>query len=207
VLRDIQRPELLGEAHQLYQETVDRLVAPGIATPQAILATLHVLTVAEATSNSVRGPFSVAIIRENGIWMDDPPFIADMVSRLRDIETWTNHILLACSDTSISPAKLGELLSEFGARAVALHQAQIQRVAQLQVNKGLFIINDSYARLPPGAVLSISESGPVSVQCDTPWPDWYRAGVAKIRKLEEQKKVDNPTPSDAQTSESAEHGS
>ena len=190
VLRDVQAPELLGEAHQLYAETVDRLIATGITIPQAILATLHVLTVAEATSNSVKSPLSLAIIRENGIWMDDPPFIVDMVSRLRDIETWTNHILLACSDTSISPAKLGELLSEFGARAVALHQAQIHRVAQLQVDKGLFIINDSYSRLPPGTVLTIPESGPISVECDVSRPPWWAPG----------------TPSDPQAPEDKEEG-
>ena len=201
VLEDLREPALIGDAHELYSEIVDRLFAPGMTVPQAILVSLHVLTIAEATSNSVKGPFSVAIIRENGIWMDDPPFIVDMVSRLKDIEAWTNHVLLACADTSISPGKLGELLTEFSARAVGLHQAQIQRVAQMQVDKGLFIINDSHPRLPPGTRLTIPEMGSISVGCDIDVPDWYKAGWEKLKKMEEERRAkEQATPPDLHTS-------
>jgi hypothetical protein len=75
------------------------------------------------------------------------------------------------------------MLTEFSTLVDTLHFLQIQHVAQMQVDAGLYLVNDSHPRLPPGTMLTIPESGPITVECDQTIPEWYQQAWAEHEKL------------------------
>lgn len=156
VLREVRTPELMGDAHELYAELAARLMAADMTMPQAILATLHVLTVAEATSNSIRGPHSIAVIRENGIWMEKPDYITSMTQRLQAFERQVNNIFLACADSSVQAFRLEEMLKEFSQSAVELHKRHIDEQVSRMTVQDLMTTNDAVPHLPPGSIIELN---------------------------------------------------
>jgi hypothetical protein len=160
VLRPVLAPELIGEVHDLYAGTVDRLFAMGMPIAQAVLTSLYVLTIGVETSNLIRDPLSVAIVRENGIWMEDANHIQESVSRLKEYEAWVNRVFLASSDTSISLKQLHETLANFSEAAIGLHEFHMRATVEAHISKGL-IADDPYPKLPLGTTIDIPESGQI----------------------------------------------
>ena len=156
VLRDVSSLELVGVAYELYAEMASRLMAADMTISQAILATLHVLTVAEATSNSIRGPHSIAVIRENGIWMQKPDYLDSMTQRLHAFEQQVNNIFLACADSSIHAFKLEEMIREFSQFAVELHRRHIDEQVSRMTIQDLMTTNDAVPRLPRDSVIELN---------------------------------------------------
>lgn len=66
------QPILVGWEEDIYYRTIDRLCFLGMTLPQAILASIYTLIVAEDTSNYVRGPMSVVLLSRNGVF-EEPP--------------------------------------------------------------------------------------------------------------------------------------
>jgi hypothetical protein len=121
----VDRPELIGWEHQLYAGVASRLFRPDLSIAQAILASLYVLKVGDETSNYIKEPFHVAIIRDNGIWMEDAEYIRTMSQRLESFEKGINELFLACADTGISPKRFDDVLIDFSQRAAALHKQHL----------------------------------------------------------------------------------
>ena len=93
--------KLAGWEEPLYENIGRRLYASDMTLAQAVLAGTYLFTIAEGTSNYIRGPFSVAVVTSKGISMEKEEYIRDMQDRLKVYETQINRIFLACSDTSV----------------------------------------------------------------------------------------------------------
>jgi len=117
----ITEPVLEGWAHRLYEAALDRVCGVELTTEQATLAGLYVLSVAEATSNYVRGPMSVVVIDERGIQAEDAEYIKDMAERLTSYERKLGQIFLACANTTVETPDLEDLIDRFKREAVELH--------------------------------------------------------------------------------------
>ncbi len=127
VLREIAvgKPELVGWEHEMYNETAQKLYDPNMRLAQAVLASIYTLTVAKQTSNYVGGDLSVAVVKDNGIWMEEQGYIESMEDRLRGYDRSIHQLFLACADTEISPGALEAKLAEFGEQARVLHKQQL----------------------------------------------------------------------------------
>lgn len=78
-----------------------------------------------------------------------------MQARLREYERKMNDVFLACSDTSVSTEELRKRLHEFQEMVLSLHEAQIHAVAEEMFAHGVDMVNDPYARIPLGSVISV----------------------------------------------------
>jgi len=143
--------ELAGWDEPLYVNVGRRFYTKGISIAQAVLAGVYLMTIAEGTSQYVRGPISVAIIRDNGIWMEDADYITEMEARLRDYEQKINQVFLACADTSIHVHNLEAMLTDFATAALALHRGHIDSTVSLE---SLLKTNDPYPKRPLGSVVT-----------------------------------------------------
>jgi len=92
---------------------------------QAVLAGLHLFTIAESTSTYIRGPIQVVAISRNGISMEKPEYVQLMQNHLRAYERDMDQVFLACADTSIAVHDLQNILSEFSANAAEMHRDHI----------------------------------------------------------------------------------
>jgi hypothetical protein len=160
------RPELVGWYQALYDDIAARLYTPDKSIAQVILSGVYMFTVAENTSNCIKGPISVAVIRENGIFMEKEKYIKQIRDRIDDYEPWINNIFLACADTSIHAYKLKELLEEFSAAAVSLHQSQIDATVGNLTLEEIASTDDPYPKFPLGSVITTLGNGTMKFEHD-----------------------------------------
>jgi hypothetical protein len=168
VLREIasDRPELVGWAHELYDETAKRLYAPQMSMAQAILASIYTLTVAKQTSNYVGGGLSVAVVRENGIWMENPRDVAEMEARLRSYEAAVNALFLLCSDTEVSPKSLDAVIELFKKRVTELHNQHLDAMARSLYKAGPHAHDSLLSRVPPNTVFTVRDGQLSNIEYD-----------------------------------------
>jgi hypothetical protein len=152
-------PELIGVEYGLYTQTARRLFTDGMSMAQSVLASIYVLTLAEQTSNWVRGPMDVVTIKPNGIWAESAEYVRVMQDRLKEHESFVSAIFLSCADTSVPVHSLEKQLSEFSQATVALHRQHIDRqVRELTIEK-LMSTNDPYPKFPLGSPILFTEQG------------------------------------------------
>lgn len=157
-LRALKDAELIGWEEELYWVATRRLYRPGMSLMQAIIAAVHVLVIGEESSNYIKGPFSLTVIRENGIWPENTGYVNTLRERLRKFESYTNQILLACADTSLYSHDLEKAIIQFASTAKELHKEQIDEAVQKAAKVG-FMISESIPKLPPGLLVKVDSSG------------------------------------------------
>lgn len=158
ILKELGDAEVIGWEHPLYKVTVKRMYRPSMSLQQAVIAAVNVLVIGEESSNYIKGPFSLAIVRENGIWIEDEDYINTLRDRLKTFERYTNQILLACSDTSIYSHHLEAAIIKFAVTAKELHKEQIDAAVAKLAKVGLFM-NDPVNKLPVGLLINVDKDG------------------------------------------------
>jgi hypothetical protein len=144
----ITEPTLEGWRHNLYVKILERACHADLTTEQATLAGIHVLSVAEATSNYVRGPMSVVVIDERGILPEESEYIKDMAERLTSYEERLSRIFLTCANTTVEAINLEDLIEEFKRDAVALHIRHMNEQGQKTSLEDLLHSDKPLRRIP-----------------------------------------------------------
>lgn len=159
------KPELIGLDHPMYKVTARRMYRPNMSVQQAVIAAVNVLVIGEESSNYIKGPFSLVIVREDGIWTETEEYINTLRERLKKFEAYTNQVLLACADTSISSLNLNDLLVHFAGTAKKLHEEQINEVIAKMATHN-FQVNDRLSKIPTGIIVELSSDGTHTVRHD-----------------------------------------
>jgi hypothetical protein len=158
-LRPVRLSELVGWEEALYTSIIKRLckTATTLSIPQAILACVHLMTVAEENSNFVKGPFAVAIVVRQGIWMDSPDYVEDSRKRLADYESQINTLFLTCADSGLYMSQFNKRINEFVHNVTIIHKMHlINLVRHMLEDKSTWEwANEPYKRIPPGFNLSM----------------------------------------------------
>jgi hypothetical protein len=157
-LRPLKDAELIGWEEDLYWVATKRLYSKGMSLMQAVIAAVYVLVIGEESSNYIKGPFSLTIVRENGIWAENSGYVETLRNRLKTFESYTNRILLACADTSLYSHDLEKAITQFAITAAELHREQIDEAVQKAAKSG-FMMNDPIAKLPLGLMIQVDQSG------------------------------------------------
>jgi 20S proteasome alpha/beta subunit len=155
ILTELEDVKVIGWDHPLYKVTASRMYRSDLSVTQAVLAAVYVLTIAEETTNYVKSPFSVAVVSETGICMEESQYVRDLQDRLKAFEEHTNYVLLACADTSLYSFTLEAGLKQFVRIATTLHEQQINAVVEQRWKKG------GIAKVPPGILV---EEGPTGIR-------------------------------------------
>jgi 20S proteasome alpha/beta subunit len=148
---------MVGCENSFYTATVRQFYRHGMTVSEAVLAGVNVLTVAESTSNYVRGPFTVAIVDCDGICVEASGIIASIQERLRVFTRIVNGVFLSCADTGLCLNEFTGLLSQFSENALRLHKQHLVGLLMALVtnDRALDFVNHTYARIPPGVSLEI----------------------------------------------------
>jgi hypothetical protein len=150
-LRPSHNPELLGWDENLYKAVDKRFHSDSMSVPQAILACLYVLGIAEETSNYVKGPFSVLVIDPSGFYVAEDEYIEDMAARLKTLERQTTKMFLDCADTTIAIPDLEDSIDAFKRASLELHRKHIDEQAGKTTLEEL-IKNGPLRRVPSGPI-------------------------------------------------------
>jgi hypothetical protein len=152
--------ELIGHEEELYAAIARRHHYPRMQIVQAVLAGIHVLAIAEETSNYVRGPMSVAIVTSAGIKMPPDVYVKDMASRLANFETKLTRLFILCADLNVSATVLKGEIDVIAQDAMVLHERHVALfgkpvIAVPAYTTGMFEYCGEGGDIPP---LAIKES-------------------------------------------------
>jgi len=99
-LAEVRDLALVGWEEPLYEAIAKRLYRADLTLEQAELAAAYVLTIGEETSNFIRGPMTVAIVRDSEIRLETSNRVRQMVERLKEFESSINNLFLACAENT-----------------------------------------------------------------------------------------------------------
>ncbi len=159
----LKEPLLIGWEEKLYKSIIRRYCYQGMTPPQAILACIYTLIVAEETSQYVKGPFSVAVVHPGGIYMEPPEDVEQMAQRLKEYEEQIKSVFLQCSDLGTSSLKLTNKLEDFSRAVVAMHEAHAEAEIHRLFTAGFDSRTWPYSKIPRGVQITFTNTGAVEV--------------------------------------------
>src|SRR5258708_28060796 len=122
---------------------------------QALLLGMYLLELAENTSNYVRGPTTVVVARDNGLWLEKPDRVAGLTERIKVFTAAVDRLVLACPDISMSKDEFSQRITEFRETILHLRSDYLESVTERMVSHGLESYQSAYPELPPGTLVTI----------------------------------------------------
>jgi hypothetical protein len=152
-------PTLMGWDEPLYVALAKKFFSPTASPSQTILSGVYLFTIAEETSNYIKDPFKIAVIRGSGIWMEKDSYVEEMSERLGEYETQINNLFLRCADTSVSVIDFNRNLQDFANMASSLHRRHIDHQIEGMTLEDLAKVDDAYAKMPLNSAIIQQEDG------------------------------------------------
>lgn len=160
-LLPIKRKILVGWNEKIYKQVLDRLYPEtGRVLPpqQAVLLGMHILKLAEDTSNYVRGPITV-VVGHSGTIQELP---ADRVDKFQEridlFRAQMDSLFLSIADHTIGRPTYEKILEEFKATALQLRDDCVQESAPKNIEE-IVNTNDVIPNLPRGIVMKFGVGG------------------------------------------------
>ena len=162
VLADVTEPDMIGFTEYMYRHTVKEFQPKNLPVIQLILLSLRVLDFARQTSTCVDKPYSIAVIRKDGIHVFDDEIIKEFMQSLDVFGAAVNRLFLACGDTTVRSEQFDKQLNEFSSTARHLRNESLQAVGKRAFRSMLFDSDGfySYVRavpvIPPLSIVTVS---------------------------------------------------
>jgi hypothetical protein len=135
VLTDVTEPDMIGFTDYLYRHTMKEYQPKNLPAIQLILLSLRVLDFARQTSTCVDQPYSIVIVRKDGIHVFDDEIIKHFTHSIGIFGLAVNRLLLACGDTSMHSEVFKKHLEEFSESARHLRTEYMQEVGKLGIRR------------------------------------------------------------------------
>jgi hypothetical protein len=184
-LLPVERKVLIGWDEKLYKHILDRLypeTGPFLPPQQAVLLGLHLLKIAEDTSNYVKAPITVIVGHQSTIQELPADRVQKSRERIELFRAQTDRILLSLADHTIRRPEYEAKLDEVKATALQLRDEFVQDSAPKSV-EDMMTVNDLLPNLPVGGlVIKFGLAGPLKLTEDP-------ADVGRWRKKIEHTKI------------------
>ena len=165
----IEKRKLIGWNEALYEHILDRLYpesGPLLPPQQAILLGMHIMELAEKTSNYVRGPITVIVANPGAISVLDKMKVARFKEQMSVFGSQVDNLLLSFADYTISLPQYEAKLDEFKATLLQIREDYIQEAAPKTIEE-IMTVNDPVRFLPPSSVMRIRADGKAEFSEDT----------------------------------------
>ena len=153
-------PVLVGFKDFRYEYAVQNLYHRDITVAQGIFLGLYVLSLAEQTSNYVKRPVSVVVIRDNGIYPQAKELITELHNRVQLFASHFEKLFLSCPDTGLQRGEFAEKLNEFVKSIVHLRKEYVEEWVGHAVEEGLDKVNDPFNLIPLGTMAVVVNTTP-----------------------------------------------
>ena len=146
---------LEGHGDERYDDVPTRLYRKDLTTAEGIFLGLHLMSLAEQTSNYVKAPVTVVIVRPGGMHQENSETLAKLHQRVKLFEAQFDGLFLACPDTGLQPNAFGERLREFVRTVVHLRQEYIETSLHEHLALGLQA-SEIYNLIPAGMTIAVT---------------------------------------------------
>lgn len=136
-LSRVRKPDMIGFTDYLYRHVARDLYSESYPVSQQILLSLRVLDFARQTCTCVDRPFSVVIVRKDGMFQLENEVIEEFVESLTLFGASINRLLLACADTHLRAKDFAIILNDFQDTARHLRNEYLQTMGAKMFLKAL----------------------------------------------------------------------
>lgn len=185
------KPDMIGIEEYLYRHVAKDLYSKEMPVTQHILLSLRVLDLASRTSNYVGGPYSVVLVRKDGMFALDEDVLEQFSKSLSQFGEYTNRVLLACADTRLSSRDMEHQLDEFKATVLHLRGEYEQVIGARVFWKLMESGGEGYPirLLSENAMVGLMQDGQVTVTHDPEQAEQFRKTIADVEKRSKLRKT------------------
>ncbi len=144
---------LVGVEDERYEYAARNFFRAGMPISQGVFLGLYLMWLAEQTSNYVKAPISVAVLKDNGLYFEDQNKINSIDQKVRLFTAQFEAQFLACSDTGLQGEEFGNRLKEFGRTVVQFRRDYIEEWVGHALDTGLDKIVEPWTQIPPGTTI------------------------------------------------------
>lgn len=151
---------LAGVEDERYEYSVRNFYRTGMPISQGVFLGLYLMWLAEQTSNYVKAPISVAVLKNNGLHFEEQNKINFIDQKVRLFTAQFEAQFLACSDTGLQGEEFGNRLREFGKTVVQFRRDYIEEWVGHALDVGLDKIIEAWTQIPPGTTIVVASLTP-----------------------------------------------
>jgi len=144
---------LIGAEDERYDYAIRNFYRRDMPISQGVFLGLYLMWLAEQTSNYVKAPISVAILKNNGLQFEDQDKIASIDQKVRLFTTQFEAQFLACSDTGLQGEEFGKRLVEFGVTVAEFRREFIEEWVGHAIDTGLDRVVEQWNPIPAGTTV------------------------------------------------------
>jgi 20S proteasome alpha/beta subunit len=163
---DEPKKAIIGYSTAYNLELLRRLHRESLSMQQAVMLAIHLVSQSKKLDEGVSGETRVALIVENGAWIDDVQYIQDSEKRVRDFLALTDELFFDCIDVSIPPKEFPQKLANFATRVNELRDNYLRYSAARTLSRAFHEAGykgDPYPKLFAGAKATLRNDRTVEV--------------------------------------------
>jgi hypothetical protein len=146
----LQNSGIIGYATAPNNALLARLHRPDLSMQQTVILALYLVAQSKAINEGVGFDTKVAVVTENGAWLEPDTDVAEMEERFANISPLVDRLLLTAPDVGITESAFDRALKEFQEEVRRLRFDHKELVAE-QFAKGN--VNWPYPKLPLGCTV------------------------------------------------------
>ncbi|WP_158752227.1 hypothetical protein [Acidobacterium sp. S8] len=162
---------IIGYATPINSALLIRMYRDNLPMQQAVMLAVYLVSLSKKLDEGVGGETSVAVIRENGAWIDYPPYILNSEDRIAEFLKLTDDLFLSSVDISISPSAFPAILEKFRNDVATLRQKYLDQSSAISLGRVFSDPNyggEPYEKVFLGALVELRGDGGVSTREETP---------------------------------------
>lgn len=174
------RAAIIGYATAYNADLLRRLHRKSLSMQQAVMLGVYLVSQSKKLDEGVGGETRIALVVDNGAWIDDPEYIANSEQRVQDFLKLTDELFLYCIDVSIPPKQIPDKLKEFTEKVSQLRDSYLKYSAARTLDRTFHETGykgDPYTKLFAGARTIFKENFSVEVS-DEPIPEHIRNALS-----------------------------
>jgi 20S proteasome alpha/beta subunit len=173
------RTAIIGYGTSYNAELLKRLHCETLSMQQAVMLGVYLVSQSKKLDDGVGGETRVALVVENGAWIDDAEYIANSEQRVQDFLKVIDELFFSCIDMSIPPKQMPEKLTQFTGKVSQLRDSYLKYSAARTLHRTFNepgYRGDAYQKIFPGARTILKSDFSVEVS-DDPIPEYIKRAL------------------------------
>lgn len=197
-LVEFKKYALIGWDEELYHRAATRLFSAPLPISKAIPLAMYLFSLAEDTSNYVKGPVSVAVITASSpIAIEPPEAIEEFEAMTETYAKALEDMLLCCADTAISKDEFAEKFTRFSEGVFSLRRAYFRAVNDRET-QGFFEgrwPGTPYQRLPRYTIRTLMKDGTIEAKEEREETERFKKQFQEFRDYVKKMNLEPEEPS------------
>jgi len=161
---------IIGYGTPINWTLLKRLYRPSLPMQQAVMLAIYLASISKTTDDGVSGDTTVAVVRDNGAWLEWQPHVASAEAHIHHFLKLIDSLFLASVDISIPPSRFPEVLQQFSGDVASLRQSFLNQTAAISLQREFSdpqYAGEPYNKIFLGAITEMRDGGSLMTREET----------------------------------------